>query len=95
MPVYLCGDSHACNDALHLFLVLPLACILTIFEYENVQGQLLLILMSCFNSGIDRRQLVALSLLFGCDYCDGVHGIGVKTAMKLLKETEGSDILQR
>lgn len=39
--------------------------------------------------------MVALSLLFGCDYCDGVQGIGVKTALKLTNELSGNDILQR
>ena len=38
--------------------------------------------------------MVALALLFGCDYCDGVAGIGVKTALKLLNELRGTGILQ-
>ena len=44
--------------------------------------------------GIDREQMIALSLLFGCDYCDGVQGIGIKSALKLLSELRGADVLQ-
>ena len=38
--------------------------------------------------------MIALALLFGCDYCDGLHGVGVKSALKLLNELHGTDILQ-
>ena len=44
--------------------------------------------------GIDREQMITLSLLFGCDYCNGVQGIGVKSALKLLSKLQGSDVLQ-
>lgn len=35
-------------------------------------------------SELDQRQFVALGLLLGTDYCDGVKGIGYKRARKLL-----------
>eukprot|EP00794_Sanderia_malayensis_P007415 gene7415-8235_t len=44
--------------------------------------------------GITRNDMVALALLLGCDYTDGVPGIGKQTAMKLLHESNG-DILER
>lgn len=44
---------------------------------------------------LDRRKLVALALLLGCDYSKGVPGIGKETAMKLLNELDCDDILQR
>ena len=39
--------------------------------------------------------MVVLGLLLGCDYTEGVPGVGKQTALKLLKELSGKDILQR
>lgn len=36
---------------------------------------------------ITRRQLVAIAILCGTDYNDGVHGIGPKTAVKAVRES--------
>ena len=44
---------------------------------------------------LDRKKLVALALLLGCDYSKGVPGIGKETAIKLLNESNYNDILQR
>ena len=46
-------------------------------------------------AGIGRQEMVALALLFGCDYCNGVPGVGIKTALKLLEELRGTNILDR
>ncbi|KXA96194.1 endonuclease, partial [candidate division MSBL1 archaeon SCGC-AAA259I14] len=35
---------------------------------------------------IDRRQLIAIGILIGTDYNDGIKGIGPKTALKIVKE---------
>ncbi len=40
--------------------------------------------------------MIALGLLLGCDYTDGVPGVGKLTALKLLKEFYGNaDLLER
>jgi flap endonuclease-1 len=38
--------------------------------------------------GINRKQLVALGLLVGTDFCPGIKGIGPKKALKLVKESK-------
>ena len=49
--------------------------------------------------GLTRADLVALSLLLGCDYCPGgVPGIGKKLALQLLrawKRKKSDDLLER
>nr|CAB3248778.1 flap endonuclease GEN homolog 1 [Phallusia mammillata] len=40
---------------------------------------------------LNRRSLVALGLILGCDYCDGVHGIGKVQALDFLKIDQNSD----
>ncbi|GFU10494.1 flap endonuclease GEN homolog 1 [Nephila pilipes] len=44
---------------------------------------------------LNQRNLVALALLLGCDYVKGVPGIGKEAALKLIKELENDDLLQR
>ena len=45
---------------------------------------------------LDRERLVALALLLGCDYQPkGVPGIGKEMALKLLKELQLDNILER
>jgi flap endonuclease-1 len=39
-------------------------------------------------SGINRKQLIDMSILIGTDFNEGIKGIGPKTALKLLKEYE-------
>ena len=39
--------------------------------------------------GITREQLIDIAILVGTDYCEGVKGVGPKTALKLIK-TYGS-----
>jgi flap endonuclease-1 len=40
------------------------------------------------NLGINRKQLVAIGLLVGTDFCPGIKGIGPKKALKLVKESK-------
>lgn len=42
-----------------------------------------------------RNKIVALALLCGCDYIDGVHGIGKDSALKLLNKVSEDEILDR
>ncbi|CAL1268476.1 unnamed protein product [Larinioides sclopetarius] len=44
---------------------------------------------------LNQQNLIALALLLGCDYVSGVPGVGKEAALKLLKELEGYDLLQR
>ncbi|GBM56740.1 Flap endonuclease GEN 1 [Araneus ventricosus] len=44
---------------------------------------------------LNQRNLIALALLLGCDFGNGVPKVGKKTALELLKELEGYDLLQR
>lgn len=45
--------------------------------------------------GLDRRKLVALAVLVGCDYFDGVRNVGKETALKLLDKFGDTDSLER
>jgi len=35
--------------------------------------------------GLSRGDFIALALLLGCDYCDGVHGVGIVNAMEVIR----------
>lgn len=39
--------------------------------------------------------MIALALLCGCDYNDGLNGVGKEAAMKLFKIVNDKDILER
>lgn len=39
--------------------------------------------------------MIALALLCGCDYDDGLNGVGKEAAMKLFKIVENKDIIER
>jgi hypothetical protein len=45
-------------------------------------------------AGLDREGLIRLAYLLGCDYDDGVKGIGVVTAMEILADFKGPDPLR-
>lgn len=45
--------------------------------------------------GLDREKLVALALLCGCDYFQGVAGVGKETVLKLLKKFGDDNCLDR
>ncbi|KOC70481.1 Flap endonuclease GEN [Habropoda laboriosa] len=45
--------------------------------------------------GLGRNKMIALALLCGCDYDDGINGVGKEAAMKLFKIVKDEDILDR
>ena len=44
---------------------------------------------------LGRNKMIALALLCGCDYDEGVNGVGKEAALKLFKVTEENNILER
>ncbi|GIY26752.1 flap endonuclease GEN homolog 1 [Caerostris darwini] len=44
---------------------------------------------------LNQQTLIGLALLLGCDYSKGVPGIGKEAAVKLIKELQDCDLLQR
>lgn len=44
--------------------------------------------------GLEREDMIKLALLMGCDYTDGVHGIGMVHAMEILELFPGNTGLQ-
>jgi len=44
---------------------------------------------------IGRNKMIALALLCGCDYDEGVSGVGKKAALKFFKTVEEENVLQR
>lgn len=44
---------------------------------------------------IGRNKMIALALLCGCDYDDGVSGVGKEAALKFFKTVDDENVLQR
>lgn len=44
---------------------------------------------------LGRNKMIALALLCGCDYDDGLNGVGKEAALKLFKIVNNEDILER
>ncbi|XP_076244954.1 XPG-like endonuclease isoform X2 [Calliopsis andreniformis] len=44
---------------------------------------------------LDRNKMIALALLCGCDYDDGINGVGKEAALKLFKLIDTEDVLER
>lgn len=44
---------------------------------------------------LGRNKMIVLALLCGCDYDDGLNGVGKEAAMKLFKIVENKDIIER
>ncbi|XP_076658465.1 XPG-like endonuclease isoform X2 [Halictus rubicundus] len=44
---------------------------------------------------LGRNKMIALALLCGCDYNDGLNGVGKEAALKLFKIVQDEDILER
>ncbi|XP_078048267.1 XPG-like endonuclease [Augochlora pura] len=44
---------------------------------------------------LGRNKMIALALLCGCDYNDGLSGVGKEAAMKLFKNINDEDVLKR
>jgi len=58
-------------------------------EYVEVEPELIHLDKLLKDLGITREQLIDLAILVGTDYCEGIKGVGPKTALKLIK-THGS-----
>jgi flap endonuclease GEN len=44
---------------------------------------------------LGRNKMIALALLCGCDYDDGLYGVGKEAALKLFKSFTDDEILVR
>ena len=44
---------------------------------------------------LGRNKMIALALLCGCDYNDGLNGVGKEAALKLFKIVNDEDVLER
>lgn len=49
----------------------------------------------CSFADFGRNKMIVLALLCGCDYNEGVSGVGKEAAMKLLNQYSEKDILKR
>lgn len=59
------------------------------FAYDIVKPELILLSEMLNSLGIDREQLIVMGMLIGTDYNPkGIHGIGPKNALKLVKGQE-------
>ena len=54
-------------------------------EYVEVEPEIIYLDKLLEELGITREQLIDIAILVGTDYCEGVKGIGPKTALKLIK----------
>lgn len=55
-------------------------------QYKQVLPEIIELSDLMEENGIERRQLIAIGILVGTDYNDGIKGIGPKRALKLVKE---------
>jgi len=58
-------------------------------EYVEVEPEIIFLDKLLEGLKITREQLIDIAILVGTDYCEGVKGVGPKTALKLIK-THGS-----
>lgn len=56
-----------------------------VYTMENIRKKL----------ELSRTKMVALSLICGCDYSEGVHGIGKESALKFLNTLTDDQIIER
>jgi 5'-3' exonuclease len=45
--------------------------------------------------GLDRERLIMLALFLGCDYCEGVKGVGLVNGMEIISSYEDFESLIR
>ena len=45
--------------------------------------------------GLGRNKMITLALLCGCDYDEGLNGVGKEAALKLFKVVNEDEILER
>ncbi len=55
-------------------------------EYVEVVPEVIYLDRLLEELGITREQLIDIAILVGTDYCEGVKGVGPKTALKLVKQ---------
>ena len=55
-------------------------------EYVEVEPEIIYLDKLLDSLRITREQLIDIGILVGTDYCEGVKGVGPKTALKLVKE---------
>lgn len=48
--------------------------------------------MTTLYSGLSRDHLIVLAYLLGSDYTDGLEGVGIVSAMELLRDFPGSGL---
>jgi flap endonuclease-1 len=85
-----------------LFGTPVLARNLTVSGKRKVQGRTIsinperIVLREVLNGlSLTREQLVEIAILVGTDFNEGVHGIGAKTALKLVKKEKFNETLQK
>lgn len=81
------GDAYACaSNDYDTLLFGSERVILNLTHQDNLSPRLL-VLNDVLNSlNISHDQLVDMSLLIGCDFTEGIKGVGAKRALKLIKE---------
>jgi len=55
-------------------------------EYVEIEPEIIYLDELLKSLKITREQLIDIAILVGTDYCEGVKGVGPKTALKLIKE---------
>lgn len=45
--------------------------------------------------GLGRNKMIAMALICGCDYGDGLYGVGKENALKFFKTVEDDQVLNR
>ncbi|RLG06308.1 MAG: flap endonuclease-1 [Thaumarchaeota archaeon] len=55
-------------------------------EYVEVEPEIIYLDKLLDSLKITREQLIDIGILIGTDYCEGIKGVGPKTALKLVKE---------
>ena len=55
-------------------------------EYVEVEPEMIYLDKLLESLKITREQLIDIAILVGTDYCEGVRGVGPKTALKLIKQ---------
>ena len=56
--------------------------------YIEIKPEIIELETTLSELGISHKQLIAIGILIGTDYSEGIKGVGPKTALKLIKEHE-------
>ena len=60
-------------------------------EYVEIEPEIIYLDKLLESLKITREQLIDIGILVGTDYCEGVKGVGPKTALKLVKQYGGAE----